>query len=399
VSAAYDLFGTGKTALKASLGRYVQLSNGLGVNPLTTSVNSVTRAWNDPAFPAGITVSGNNPFPDCVLTNPATNGQCGPVSASTFGQPTITTQYSPSVLTGFEVRPYTWQFSTGLQQELRPGMAVNVAYYRTSWGNFFATDNLAIPVTGFSPYCVTLAADPQLPGGGSNQICGLYDTNPTSFGQVSNLVTHASQFGSQTEVYNGADLTLRASLPRGGFVQGGLNTGRTETNNCYQNNLPNLTASGSVAGTPRTAAFCDAKPPFLTQIKFYGAYPLPWNLEASGNFQSLPGIPITASYVATNAQILPSLGRNLSGNNSAVTLASVIPPGALYEARVNQLDLRLTKIVKFRAHGRIQGMVDLYNVFNGSAVLAENSRYGSAWLTPTQILDARLVKFGARVEF
>jgi hypothetical protein len=137
----------------------------------------------------------------------------------------------------------------------------------------------------------------------------------------------------------------------------------------------------------------------LTQIKLYGAYPLPWNLQASGNFQSLPGIPITASYVASNAQILPSLGRNLSGNNSAVTLASVIAPGTLYEARVNQLDLRLTKMVKVRSRVRIQGMVDLYNVFNGSAILAENSRYGSAWLTPTQILDARLVKFGARVDF
>jgi hypothetical protein len=64
----------------------------------------------------------------------------------------------------------------------------------------------------------------------------------------------------------------------------------------------------------------------------------------------------------------------------------------MYEARINQLDLRLTKIVK-------DGMLDLYNVLNGSAILSENSRYGSAWLTPRQILDARLVKFGARVDF
>jgi hypothetical protein len=53
----------------------------------------------------------------------------------------------------------------------------------------------------------------------------------------------------------------------------------------------------------------------------------------------------------------------------------------MYEARINQLDLRLTKIVKV-GRSRIHGMLDLYNVLNGSAILSENSRYGSAWLTP-----------------
>jgi hypothetical protein len=106
----------------------------------------------------------------------------------------------------------------------------------------------------------------------------------------------------------------------------------------------------------------------------------------SGNVQSLPGIPIVASYVATNAQILPSLGRSLSGGNTTATVANVIAPGALYESRITQLDFRLTKIVRL-GRTRIQGMFDLYNVLNGSAILSENSRYGSAWLTPMQILD------------
>jgi hypothetical protein len=389
VSAAYDVFGTGKTAVKVSLGRYVTLSNGLGINPLTTSVNNVTRSWND---------ADGDFVPDCILTNPAKNGECGPISASTFGQPTITTTYSPSVTNGFEVRPYSWQFSTGLQQELRSGMALNATYYRTSYGNFTATLNQAIPSSGFDPYCIPLPADPRLAGGGGNQVCGLYDINPSYFGQLSSLVTQASQFGTQTEVYNGVDVTVRARLPRGGFLQGGLNSGRTATNNCYANTIPNVTPSGFITGTPRTSGFCDALPPFVMQIKLNGAYPLPWSFEVSGNFQSLPGIPIVASYVATNAQILPSLGRSLSGGNTTATVANVIAPGALYESRITQLDFRLTKIVKL-GRTRIQGMVDLYNVLNGSAILSENSRYGSAWLTPMQILDARLVKFGARVEF
>ena len=45
------------------------------------------------------------------------------------------------------------------------------------------------------------------------------------------------------------------------------------------------------------------------------------------------------------------------------------------------------------------GMVDAYNIFNNTAVLAENTRYGSSWLRPTSVLDARLLKFGVQMNF
>jgi hypothetical protein len=54
------LFGNGKTALKASIGRYVA-KTGTAVasanNPVTTSVNSITRTWSEPTattFPIAI---------------------------------------------------------------------------------------------------------------------------------------------------------------------------------------------------------------------------------------------------------------------------------------------------------------------------------------------------------
>jgi hypothetical protein len=44
-------------------------------------------------------------------------------------------------------------------------------------------------------------------------------------------------------------------------------------------------------------------------------------------------------------------------------------------------------------------MVDIYNLLNGSAVITQNNSFGSAWLRPTQILQARLVKFGFQLDF
>jgi hypothetical protein len=246
--------------------------------------------------------------------------------------------------------------------------------------------------------------DPRLPGGG-NQICGLYDVNPTQFGQTNNLVTLASDFGNQTEVFNGIDGTVNARFGKGGVLQGGIGTGRTVTDNCYQNSFPNLTASGYVAGTPRTAAFCRVTLPWSaqTQVKFAGVYPLPWDTQVSAVFQNLPGIPVQANTVFTNAQIVSSLGRNLAacpatGTCTAAATIPVITPNTVFEDRRTQVDVRLTKIFQM-GKVRVQGRFDVFNLFNTSGILAENLTYGPSWLRPIGILGARLYKVGGQVDF
>ena len=44
---------------------------------------------------------------------------------------------------------------------------------------------------------------------------------------------------------------------------------------------------------------------------------------------------------------------------------------------------------------RFEPRIDVYNVFNNSAVLNLNSTYGSTRLQPSDILTAQFVKFGA----
>jgi hypothetical protein len=113
--------------------------------------------------------------------------------------------------------------------------------------------------------------------------------------------------------------------------------------------------------------------------------------------QNLPGVPITASYVATNAEIAPSLGRNLSGNARSVTV-ELMESGARYEDRLTQLDVRVARVFRV-GRTRVQGMFDVYNVLNASPVLLANTRYGEAWLYAQQILAARMLKFGAQLNF
>src|SRR5439155_450292 len=205
--------------------------------------------------------------------------------------------------------------------ELRPGVAVSAGYFRTWFGSFTATANAAVTPADFKSYCITAPTDPRLPGGGGNQICGLYDVDPARFGQVQGQVSQASKFGEWTEVYHGIDLTVNARIKSGVFLTGGMSTGRTEVNNCavMLGNPQTLFVSptsvvstqiifgpGTITAPRGTTAFCNTVNPWAaqTQVKFSGNYVLPlWGLQTSATYQSLPGIPRYGTYVATNAQI------------------------------------------------------------------------------------------------
>jgi hypothetical protein len=286
---------------------------------------------------------------------------------------------------------------------------VLAAYYRTWYGNFMVTQNQNQTPRDFNPYCVTAPTDPLLPGGGGAQVCGLYDVRFGVFGVSTqpNLVTRGKNFGEQTEVYDGVDLAMTARAAKA-TITGGVNTGRTVWDNCYAATRPDLTTSlsGVVLATNLQTQYCRQELPFRgqTQIKISGSYSLPLDFVASVVLQNLAGPPLTASRAFANAEIASSLGRNLSacaaptGTCTATTSISLIEPNTIFEDRVNQLDVRLTKVVRF-GRARFQGMFDLYNVFNADSILAVNGTYGSSWRRPTTILGGRLFKIGGQFDF
>ena len=206
---AYDVFGDGKTAIKASWGRYVVLES-TTIASLNSPANALgvytTRTWTD---------SNSNLVPDCVLTNPLLNGECGPYSNRNFGTPVVTTHYADAVTKGFSARPYNWQGSLGIQQELRPGVGLTVSYFRTWYGNLSVTDNLAVTPADFDPYCITTPIDPLLPGGGGQPLCGLANVSNAKFGLADNLVRPASDFGKSTQTYNGVDAVVNGRFGKG----------------------------------------------------------------------------------------------------------------------------------------------------------------------------------------
>ena len=381
VGVAYDLFGDGKTAVKVNIGRYLEGPNLTSFTRLANPANSIAvsavRTWSD----------ANHDFLPQL-------DELGALNQATFGNSTIVTTYAPDTLT---TRGYNWEFSAALQRELMPRVSASVAYFRRSYGNLRVTQNTAVTSADFSPYCVTAPLDPRLPGGGGNQLCGYYDVNPNKFGQTLNVIQEASHFGTPEDVYDGVDINESVRLAKGINVSGGVSIGRERLNNCYAQNDLSLQSAFTGARLPSR---CDVRPPFQPNVKFLVVYPVPWGgIQVGAAFQSIPGPQITASYTATNAQIAPSLGRNLSAGVNGTGTIDLIAPATQYGERLNQLDLRASKIFRLPGSRSLQANVDVYNAPNVDTVLNQTNTYGAIWLRPSSILQARFFKFSIQLQF
>src|SRR5204863_592763 len=155
-----------------------------------------------------------------------------------------------------------------------------------------------------------------------------------------------------TEVFDGIDITTAARFGKSGQIQGGLATGRTVTDNCgLKIDSPSTATAGSPSGAALALSVVDLRPGFCkvsrpwsssTQVKFSVVYALPLEFQASSIYQNIPGVPIRASYVATDAEIQPTLGRHLASCpptaatcNQTYT-SDLIPPFSLYGDRIQQ---------------------------------------------------------------
>ncbi len=388
IGAAYDLLGDGTTAIKASFGKYVSSVGSnllLNYHPALRISTIADRTWSD---------ANMNFVPDCDLASAGANGECGALNNALFGQARAVTATDPALLD--EGRGHNWQATVALEQQILEGWGVEIAYDRTWYGGFQATDNRAVTSADYDPYCVTAPSHPQLPQGGGYQICGLYDINPAMFGRVDNYVTLQENFGDRSQVFNGVRVSTEGRFADGSLLGGGVSVGRTWDANC------------TVIDSPQQELYCDSGPPLgqTIQFKLYGTYTLPGDVQTSATFRVVEGAPIDANLSYSNAVIAPSLGRDLaacgSRTGAACTARVSVPlyaPGdTLFESRLVMLDWRVSKLFRI-GQVRMQGLVDFFNLLNTDAVLRVSGTFGGSWPRPVSTVPGRTVRFGAKVDW
>ena len=422
---AYDLRGDGKTALRASFGRYLVGMGGqqlMSLAPSNSIISTTSRPWFD---------ANQNYVPDCDLKNLGANGECGPIANPGFGVPFTAFEWDKGAREGWGKREYNNQWSVSVQQEVASGFGVMAGFYHTDFHNTQIAMNTALSASAFNSYCVTAPTDARLGAASGTQVCGNVDQTfatkavlPTTVWYRVEDAPIAGLSGARTEVYNGADFAMNWRFKKTGLLSGGLSLGKTVTDTCFANNYPQITgtiSAGSVAAIGiRDNKYCTNKAQSLwngigSQVKFQIVYPLPYQFVLAATVKHLPGIAQGGSVTYTNAAIAGSLGRNLVSCAAATgacanTLSiNVVQPGTLYDDRLNQVDLRGTR--RFNVgRTRLQGIVELYNALNmrvsqantetwGSVTAPGVASAGTSYLRPSLFLGGRLLKFGVQVDF
>jgi hypothetical protein len=386
VGVSYDVFGNGKTAIKASASRYVTASFmtafTTAVNPLANG-NNASRSWFD----------ANGDFiPQGDPLNPLPNGEYLGTIDPNFGKSVVTTRYDPSVSEGWGARPYNWEYSASLQHELLPRVSLEVGYFRRAFYNQTVTDNRDVTPADFDSFCIAAPVDSRLGSVSGSQICGLYDIKPAKATLTGNqVISFAKNYpGETSRTYDGVDVTVNARPTGRLFVQAGVSTGRTVTKNC------------AVVDNPMSLRFCEVRQPFLGNYRISGGYTFPWQVQLSGVFQSIPTDPVAsiANFTVTNAAAAASLGRQIATLGGTIPNVALLDPSNYvdFADRVNQVDLRLTKGVRIGRY-RVDVMADLYNAFNVSPVQTYVTNYGPTWLTPSLFLQSAFLKLGGRFTF
>jgi hypothetical protein len=375
--AAYDLFGDARTVVKFSAGKYVfqdVISYASKYNPNNTVSEALT--WTAPS-------SGCLPVahsPPCAYALP---GQLGPSPNANFGLPSGTTTLDPR-----NSRPYDELVEASVTRELGPSVGLQVGWAHRRTHNALWTQSLTISPT--ADYTLVQIPDPR----GNGELLPVWNLNPAKNGLVgvSNVDTTSST--NTPTIFNGIVGSLTMRFGRGGNLLAGFDTGRTYQNYCQFSDPNAVTAVAGTTGTFNVSSrFCDTSKygvPFLTQYKLSGSYPLPWGVSMGAFFQSVPGTERTITYLVTRA-VVPQL-----------TLASAtVPltePGSVYYPRLNQLDLKLSKRIRYRAT-RINPQLDLFNVMNAATVLSQVNAYGPSLGNVQSILNPRFFRLGATVNW
>ena len=399
---AYDVFGTGKTSLKFNVGRYLEAAqNGglfIALNPTGRLSTTTTRTWTD---------ENRNYVADCNLSNPAAQDLrasggdvCGANASANFGTEVFDSTLDPGLLSGWGVRSGDWQYGVSVQHEVFPRVAVEVGYQRRWLANSLATDNRARSAADHTVFGVTIPTDSRLPEGGGGVLNGLYNVTPEAAVRLNdNYQTLSSNIGDWTQVANSMNVNVTARMRNGLVLQGGFNTGTNDNDYCdVRSAIPEWTVI--LAQSP-TNPWCDTSSGWVTRVTALGSYIIPKvDVQVSGTLRSDSGGQLAANWTAPNSATV-GLNRPFAGLGSQTITVNLIEPGTLYGERVNQIDMRFAKILRFGRTRTTVGL-DVYNLVNSNAVLTYNQTFSpttTTWLRPNSVLQPRFVKFSAQLDF
>jgi hypothetical protein len=397
-SAAYDLFGDGKTAVKGSVNKYfAPWTGGYASRYANSAVLSESRNWYDADLnPGTSTISG------VVLPtngdNIAQDNEIGPSASGNFG--TRSDRNPAPDLRNFS----NWEYTASLQHQLFPRVSVTAGYFHRSYRDLMIIDRQQITNADYTSFTTTMpdfSNDPTLAGVlDPSEILTIYNLNSAkrsvyNASQVDTNSTGALGGLANQSIYNGVEVSFSARLARGTML-GGWTMEKNISVFCDTNDDPNGVSSSDMyqgAAVASGGRFCDMRQfdvPFRHEFKVSGTYPLPYGVDFGAVVQSYPGSPRVITWQPA-ASLFPG------GRTNAETII-LTKPGAAFLPRYSQLDINFKK--NFRAgRKRFSVQVDLFNALNANAIWSTNNTIGSSLGQVTSILMGRLPRLAFQMQW
>jgi hypothetical protein len=396
-SVTYDLFGTGKTALKASAGFYYKTRETLADN--LSGLFSVTRLTFGSNNNNG-TCTGSSCWTDANMDGLVqANELTGTPTANSARFNTTTGVFAPA---GNAVDPSTQISRTreavvGVQHELLPNLAVGIDYIYRKYDRGLAT--------------YTVGYQPGSAGYPLQQIYTgpLTYTDPVSGNTAEYYVVRQgamrpSGAGSVTftnpdyQVYNGIDFTVVKRYRDGWQLAGAVTI---QDNPSYTPEGTTSNGTGGAAGNPTGLVYQNGVSTIAKYvIKLSGSYDLPWGLTAAANFNMFQG---AARTLTMNGPGNVYGGVNAAGGDTTISYATLEfqPRDSFRFGDTKMLDIGLQKSLFGQSRYRIKLMMDLFNVFNTSQILSYSSNNVSlpASTAPSSIIPPRVIRIGVRANF
>ncbi|HEV3216128.1 MAG TPA: TonB-dependent receptor [Vicinamibacterales bacterium] len=355
VSAVYDIFGDGKTALKFAANRYSQpIGTSLvrAINPVQTV--SDTRSWTvcAPGQTSGCDLNG-----DLI---PQLN-ELGPSNGFSFGN---TNRYA----TGLK-RPISLEYTVELQRQIPGNVVVSAGYTLRQQRRNIGVKNVLVPPDSYFPLVVTEVD--------SGRQVTVYNQSPALKGKFDQLRANYPELDND---FNGGDITVNKRMSHNWALTGGVSFGKTIGN----------TLSGDL-NNPNGAQFARGlignDTPYSYRLS--GVFDLPYRISLSATGQYNKGFPETTTV---------SVGNNTVALTQGTQTVVVAPRGATRLPNVASVDVS----VRFRAiegTRRVTPRLDFYNLTNQSTVTARTTQLGPAYGVISGIQRGRLIKLGINYDF
>jgi len=402
-SVVYDLFGNGKTAIRAGFNKYMTgATTGFAQIYNPTALTTTSLPWTD---------SNHDDIAQgergCVYLTTGCEINFASLPAN-FGVRSLST-FAPDLK-----RPYQYMYNVGIQHELVPGTSITAEYFYSSFKNLIERNNVARTAADYTLINVANPID--------GSVIPYYNVSTAKVAAVNNVDSNDPNL---TRTYNGVELNFSTRLAHGVRVFGGMSTERTVSNSC------------SAASTdPNLLLYCDGSKnnlPWITSGKVAGTVPLPWyginfsvalQLLAGSSIGTLPVqygvftagtgftqpnglgsnelISRTTNYAANckgactpGAPMIPGLTAGIASVN-----LGLVAPGIEFTPRVNELDLGVSKNFKV-SNWSFTPKLDIFNALNSDDYTAvTSSQYNAAtYLQPSVILQGRIVRVGVDVKW